>query len=145
MVVDKVFIERVEIADLIYWDGDKLYLIHNKIGYGASARDVCSQVSLSMNVMNTISELPEEQVRDYYRAAIGEYYSGASAPFSEDEFVSLLVATPKERIVYIVGYIRRTPVIANSLSSIAKYETVKLISDISTFRYALRIVHIQRT
>ena len=145
VVMDKVFIERVELADLIYWDGTRLYLIHNKIGYGASARDVCSQVSLSMNVMNTISELPEEQIRDYYRDCIDEYYSGVDAPFSEDEFVSLMLTTPKERIVYVIGYIRKTPVIANSLSSIAKYETVKLISDTSTFKHPLRIVHIQRT
>lgn len=146
MVTDKTFIERVELADLIYWDGNKLYIIHNKIGYGASVRDVCSQVSLSMNLLNTISELSEDVLHDYYRDIATSYYSGGQPPpIAEDEFIRLLTTTPKEKIVYVIGYIRKTRVVATTLSSIAKYETVKLIEDVSGLKFGLKVIHISRS
>jgi uncharacterized protein (TIGR04141 family) len=145
IVADRAFIERVELADLIHWDGEKLYIVHNKVGYGASTRDVCSQILLSMNLLNRITPA---QLREYY-ATIAEtnYTAGQELPLTEDEFVRLLSGTAKNNIVYVLGYIRRTPVTtAPSGSSIAKYETVKLCEEDSPlFGYGLKIVHIQKS
>jgi len=146
VVTDKTFIERVELADLIHWDGNNLYIIHNKIGYGASVRDVCSQVSLSMNLLNTISELSESVLHEYYGDIVKSYYSEGQPPsITEDEFIRLLKTTPKEKIIYVIGYIRKTRVVATTLSSIAKYETVKLIEDISRLKFGLKVIHIPRS
>lgn len=143
IVADETYIERVEIADLIHWRDGKLYLIHNKMGYGSSARDVCSQVSLSMSVLNSLSELPDTVIQEYYNEIVAKHYSESMCPLSEEEFAKLL-KTNKKDIVYVIGYIRKTVVSGNALSSIAKYETVKIIEDSKLFGYTLRVRHIPK-
>lgn len=142
LVADRVFIGNVEIADLFYWRDGKFYIIHNKLGFGVTVRDVCSQILNSMSIVN---RMDVAQLKVYYQRIIGRHYSSKSVkpPISEDNFVNLFTKTGGKDITFVVGYIQKEPVNAATRSNIAKFEAVKLCNvDRKQYDFNLKIVHI---
>lgn len=138
LVADRIFISNVEIADLFYWKDGKFYIVHNKLGFGVTVRDVCSQIFNSMNVVNRIDD---SQLKIYYQRITSRYYKGGKAPISQDEFVKLF-KNPKD-ITFIIGYAQKESVKEDTNSNIAKFEAVKLCNtDRKQFDFDLKIVHI---
>lgn len=140
LVADRVFMSNVEIADLFYWKDGKFYIVHNKLGFGVTVRDVCSQI---FNSMSIVSRMDKPQLKDYYKRIIKRYYKGKTPPISEDAFVDLFLKTKGKDIIYVIGYAQKEPVKATTRSNIAKFEAVKLCNtDRKQFDFDLKIVHI---
>ena len=140
LVADRVFMSNVEIADLFHWQDGKFFVIHNKLGFGVTVRDVCSQVLNSMSIVN---RMDKAQLKDYYRRIITRYYKGKTPPITQDAFVDLFLKTKGSDIIYVIGYVQKEPVTASTRSSIAKFETVKLCkTDRKQFDFDVKIAHI---
>lgn len=52
LVFHKLFHEKIEIADVIKWDDDNVYLIHVKKGFDSSMRDLTSQIINSARLVS---------------------------------------------------------------------------------------------
>lgn len=144
LVTDRVFVDNVEIADLFHWNGDKLFIIHNKLGYGVTVRDVCSQILHSMQIIDRLKDSGDRTViGDYYDKIATKYYTGVATLISKDDFIDKIIKTKKQNITYVLGYVKETKVNARSRSNIAKFESVKLCNtDRKAFDFSLKIVHI---
>jgi len=144
LVADRVFVDNVEGADLFHWNGDKLYIIHNKLGYGVTVRDVCSQILHSMQIIDRLKDSGDRaMIGDYYDRIIAKYYTRVTALISRDDFVDKIIETKKQNITYVLGYVKEAAVNARSRSNIAKFESVKLCNtDRKAFDFSLKVVHI---
>ena len=67
LVGDRIILNGIELFDLLYLDGDSLYIIQVKDGLGASTRDACSQLRNS-------SKLIEESLKDTNNKKLKEFY-----------------------------------------------------------------------
>lgn len=143
---DRVFWDNVEIADLFYRKNEKLYIIHNKLGFGVTVRDVCSQVLHSMNIVNRMRDSSNEtEASEYYKKIMAKHYPESTPPISREEFINKILKTKSSDIVYVIGYASKSPVTNASRSNIAKFEAVKLCNtDRRVFDFALKVLHIPR-
>lgn len=146
LVADRVFIANVEIADLFHWRDGKLYIIHNKKGFGVTVRDVCSQILHSMNIINRLRSGQSETplLKQYFDRMEKKYYnSETSIPLSKEEFISLIRNTKSSDIVFVIGYIDTQRVKGDTRSNIAKFESVKLCNmDRRVFDFNLEVIYI---
>lgn len=147
IVGDKQLMENVEISDLIHWSDTHIFIIHNKIGFGASVRDVCSQVRLSMEVIDRVIDASDSALLGEYYDKIrnSKAYESKTLPINRQDFIDKVLQTDKSNIVYVIGYGRNVAVTTRSRSSIAKFESIKLCkSDSRKYSFNLKVVHIQR-
>lgn len=143
---DRVFWDNVEIADLIHWNEHKLYIVHNKLGFGVSVRDVCSQVLHSMAIINRMRVTANrEEIGEYYDRIIAKHYSGRTAPISRDDFIDKLLRTDSNNVIFVIGYVRANAVDTSTRSNIAKFEAVKLCeNDSRVYDFPLKVLHIPK-
>lgn len=47
IVCDKVFVDSIELCDILYYDNKKLYLIHVKRGFRSEVRELTNQITIS--------------------------------------------------------------------------------------------------
>lgn len=144
LVADRVFQSNIEIADLIHFTHEGIFIVHNKIGFDVKIRDVCSQILHSMSI---IAQAKASSDRDllggYYDSIIAKFYTLKAPNINKDTFIDRILTTSSEDITYVLGYINSKPVSATSRSNIAKFETVKLcLADRRAFDFKLKIVHI---
>lgn len=141
---DRAFLDYVEIADLIHWQDDKLYIIHNKLGFNVSVRDVCSQILHSMAILNRVRTTSNrEAIGKYYDKIIAKHYRGTAATISRDDFIDKLILTDSSDITFVIGYAQQNQVTVSSRSNIAKFEMVKLCeNDSRAYDFRLKVVHI---
>ncbi len=147
LVGDRVFVGNIEIADLIHFQKDKVYIIHNKLGFGVTVRDVCSQILLSMSIMNRIKSSSDKVLLgDYYERMIKHYYSSGEKPsLTKEQFIDRILKTSSKNISYIIGYVNDKPVAESTRSNIAKFESVKLCNtDRRAFDFELKIMHVPK-
>jgi len=146
LVGDRVFVGNVEIADLIHFQKDKIYIIHNKLGFGVTVRDVCSQILLSMNIMNRVKSSSDSALLgDYYDRIASRYYSGKTLPLTKQQFIDRILKVGSKNISYVIGYVHDKPVAENTRSNIAKFESVKLCNaDRRAFDFDLKIMHVPK-
>ncbi len=105
IVTHKVFSNNVELADLIYYDDDNLYLIHNKWKFrGSDARDLFNQILVSSELISHyLMEKDKRKIfEEYYDAVIKKYPNNIKMrQVSKEEFVDLF---KKPNIYYIAGF-----------------------------------------
>jgi len=144
LVADRAFVDNVEVADLFHWNGDKLYIIHNKVGYGVAVRDVCSQILHSMKIIDRLKDSGDRaMIENYYDKIIAKHYTCVTALISKEDFVDMIIEIKKQNIIYVLGYAKPAAVDARSRSNIAKFESIKLCNtDRKTFDFSLKVVHI---
>lgn len=144
LTADRVFMSNVELADVIGWNEDKVFVVHNKVGFGVTVRDVCSQILHSMHILNQARIANDvEMLESYYDRIASKYYGGVTMPITKEQFVEKLMRTASSDIIYILGYADNEPVDTTSRSNIAKFEAVKLCrSDKRAFDFGLKIVYL---
>lgn len=139
---------NIELADIIFFpSGDgRIYFFHNKIGFWASTRDVCSQVLQSMTWLERIRKWGDKkELEDYYEKIKGKHYRSRSMPLTKAKFVKKLMDAKSKSIVYVIWYASANKVSANSKSNIAKFESLKLCKfDIRHFDFGLKFLHIPK-
>lgn len=118
IVAHTVEISNVEIADLIYYDKDNLYLIHNKTKFqGSGARDVFNQILLSADYLTKDSN--KKGLHEYYTKIKDKYPNNKKMQeLNEEEFVSLF----DKKIHYVAGFMNNLS--ENSRSNSAKYMVI---------------------
>lgn len=115
-------VNNIEIADVIFWDEDSIYLMHNKDKFsGQGARDVVNQVLTSSEYLHqALSSSDAQGFLERYYDAIKSRYEGKAVPFNKEEFISQMRSGKK--FTYVIGYMDGPK--RNSRSTYAKYLTV---------------------
>lgn len=104
IVAHKALVDRFEIADLIFWDDQTLYIMCNKMKFDASGtRDLTNQIWASANYLQARLNSRERNsfLADYY-AQISDRYNkeGQELIIEKERFVELF----DRHIVFIAGY-----------------------------------------
>lgn len=104
IVAHKSLIDRFEVADLIFWDNQTLYLMCNKMKFNASgSRDLTNQIWASANYLQArLNSRDRNSFLINYYAKISERYIKEKHELiiEQDKFIELF----DRRIVFIAGY-----------------------------------------
>ena len=104
IVAHKALIDRIEIADLIFWDDQTLYIMCNKMRFDASGtRDLTNQIWASANYFQARLNSRDRNnfIMDYYFQISDRYKkNGQKLTIEKEKFVELF----DRRIVFIAGY-----------------------------------------
>ena len=110
----------IELADLIYYDDDNLYLIHNKLKFqGSGARDVLNQILTSAEFINHYMMDKKDFIEKYYEDILKKYPNNKIKDLTKEEFVELF---NKPNIYYVAGFMEKLS--DNTDSNYAKYITI---------------------
>lgn len=122
LVAHTALVNYIEIADVIFWDDDSVYLMHNKNEFnGQGARDVVNQVLTSSEYLHqALSSSGAQSFLERYYDTIKSRYKGKAVPFNKEEFISQMRSGKK--FTYVIGYMDGPN--RNSRSTYAKYMTV---------------------
>ena len=153
IVTDKLLADGIEIADIIRITNEgKIHIYHNKYGFGASMRDVCSQLSLSMSIISQILDSQDSgrEILDKYYETIkkkyttGEYKNdGMTLKFSKEDFKEAILSARKEDFIFILGCIDDIPISVDRGSNIAKFESIGITKvEAPNYGFKLKIVRI---
>ena len=153
IVTDKLLADGIEIADVIRITNEgKIHIYHNKYGFGASMRDVCSQLSLSMSIISRILDSRDSgrEILDKYYETIkkkyttGEYKNnGMTLKFSKEDFTEAILSARKEDFIFILGCIDDIPISVDRGSNIAKFESIGITKvEAPEYGFKLKIVRI---
>src|SRR5690554_410299 len=121
IIVDRKLISRVELADVILWDDDNLYLLHNKKEFnGIGSRDLSSQILSSAKIL-------------YYRkndSVLKSYYKRiGTTKIDEKTFINLFT----RKTIYLAGYLTNFKL--DSKSTYAKLLTNLTNNNLETYNY----------
>lgn len=150
IVADKVEIDNIELADVIRFSRGKIYIYHNKYKFGASIRDVCSQLSLSMSMISRIIDSKEsgrEILNEYYTRLETKYTTGEyrhmNLGITRNAFIDTIVQASASDFTFILGCIDDLAITPDRQSSIAKFEAISITKvESSGYGFKLRIVRI---
>ena len=141
IVAHTVLSNNIELADLIYFDDDNLYLIHNKSKFqGNGARDVLNQILTSAEFISHY--LMERDKRDIFE----KYYEDIKEKYPENkkikiieksEFVDLFM---RPNIYYVAGFMQNLS--HNTESNYAKFITLDACKKLSEKGYNLLLFNI---
>lgn len=124
-------INNVEIADIIIFSDDQIFLMHNKDSFnGTGARDVSNQIITSASYLQQmLSSVDRDNfLENYYKSIASKYRNtDIKIPVDKTEFKRYFQRTPK--IHYLIGYLKGYN--ENSHSTYAKYLTVEVIKKLS--------------
>lgn len=110
----------IELADLIYYDEDNLYLVHNKLKFqGSGARDVLNQILTSAEFINHYMMDKKDFIEKYYEDILKKYPNNKIKDLTKEEFIELF---NKSNIYYVAGFIEKLS--DNTDSNYAKYITI---------------------
>ena len=110
----------IELADLIYYDEDNLYLVHNKLKFqGSGARDVLNQILTSAEFINHYMMDKKDFIEKYYEDILKKYPNNKIKDLTKEEFVELF---NKPNIYYVAGFMEKLS--DNTDSNYAKYITI---------------------
>lgn len=119
-------INNVEIADIIIFSDDQIFLMHNKDAFnGTGARDVSNQIITSASYLQQMlaSANRDDFLEKYYATIAAKYKNGIKIPVDKTEFKKYFQGSHK--IHYLIGYLKGYD--ENSRSTYAKYLTVEVI------------------
>ncbi len=130
----------IELADLIYYDDDNLYLIHNKLKFqGSGARDVLNQILTSAEFINHYMMDKKDFIEKYYEDILKKYPNNKIKDLTKEEFVELF---NKPNIYYVAGFIEKLS--DNTDSNYAKYITIDASKKLIEKGYQLLLFDINK-
>ena len=110
----------IELADLIYYDEDNLYLVHNKLKFqGSGARDVLNQILTSAEFINHYMMDKKDFIEKYYEDILKKYPNNKIKDLTKEEFIELF---NKSNIYYVAGFMEKLS--DNTDSNYVKYITI---------------------
>lgn len=122
IVAHKSLTDNVEIADLIYWDEDNVYLMCNKARFdGSGSRDLTNQMWAAANYFqNKMNSSTKTSFLEIYYEIISERYqkNKHNVPLSMRDFKKLF----NKKVSFVAGYM--TGYTLQSKSLYAKYLTI---------------------
>lgn len=149
---DKVYLNNIEMFDIMRIINDEIYLYHVKKGLGQDTRVLINQINNAARFL-TFSQDEEykEGLRIYYKNISKKHYNeneisiikeGALKVISEEDFVQLF--DKKKKIYFVFAYASEnnktvTEEIINTRSRIAKLSLVYILRDIKRMDFPLLI------
>lgn len=129
---------NIELADLIYFDEENLYLIHNKLKFqGNGARDVLNQILTSAEFINHYLMEKKYLLEKYYEDILEKYPKNKIKDIGKDEFIDLF---SKTNVYYVAGFMHN---LSNSTdSNYAKYITIDTNKKLNEKGYKLLLFNI---
>ena len=138
IVSHTVLSNNIELADLIYYDEDNLYLIHNKSKFqGNGARDVLNQILTSAEFISHYLLEKKEVLEKYYDDILKTYPNNKIKDLSKNEFIDLF---NKPNVYYVAGFMDNLS--ENTDSNYAKYITLDTSKKLQEKGYKLLLFSI---
>lgn len=129
---------NIELADLIYFDKENLYLIHNKLKFqGNGARDVLNQILTSAEFINHYLMEKKSLLEKYYEDILEKYPNNKIKDISKDEFIDLF---SKTNVYYVAGFMHNLS--DSTDSNYAKYITIDTNKKLNEKGYQLLLFNI---
>lgn len=133
-----VLSNNIELADLIYYEDDNLYLIHNKLKFqGNGARDVLNQILTSAEFINHYMMEKKTFIEKYYEDILEKYPNNKIKDISKDEFIALF---DKTNVYYVAGFMHNLS--DSTDSNYAKYITIDTSKKLNEKGYQLLLFDI---
>lgn len=125
IVAHTALLKNVEIADVIFWNSTKIYLMHNKMKFdGSGTRDLTNQILTAAEyIQKKMSSIERNAfLREYYKE-IKKKYNKEKQPLktSEEDFVN---AFSSKEICFIAGYLKDYK--KTTRSTYSRYLTIEL-------------------
>lgn len=140
LVADRIFLDHLELFDLLYIENNNLYIIQVKDGLGATTRDACSQIRNSARVIEaSVKSRDKSKLKEFYKILL-DRHGGIKRPDyakedkyiksvrdiagSEKDFLELF----KKKRHYVLAFRKngKKENVINTKSSIAKFEIIGL-------------------
>lgn len=141
IVAHTVLSNNIELADLIYFDDDNLYLIHNKSKFqGNGARDVLNQILTSSEfISHYLMDRDKRDIFEKYYEDIKEKYpeNKKIKTIEKSEFVDLFM---RPNIYYVAGFMQNLS--DNTESNYAKFITLDTCKKLNEKGYKLLLFNI---
>lgn len=141
IVAHTVLSNNIELADLIYFDDDNLYLIHNKSKFqGNGARDVLNQILTSAEfISHYLMDRDKRDIFEKYYEDIKEKYpeNKKIKTIEKSEFVDLFM---RPNIYYVAGFMQNLS--DNTESNYAKFITLDACKKLNEKGYKLLLFNI---
>lgn len=136
IVAHKSFLKNVEIADLIFWDDNYLFLMCNKSVFsGPGTRDLSNQIEMSYSILAHILDAQINQIDLYY----DKLRDSEKEKLDKKYFQTLF---KEKKIVYIAGY---SEGFSDKTKSIyCKYLIKELYQKINTDKFQLLIMNYKK-
>lgn len=135
LVSHKALVDNIEIADIIFFKENEMYLMHNKDSFnGKGSRDVVNQVLTSAEYLQRVlsSAEKDEFIERYYNSIESKYLKqGIKIPLDKETFKTKFYNTTNKH--YIIGYL--TGYNKNSTSEYAKYLTLEVVKKLTNKGY----------
>lgn len=97
LVLHNHFIKKIEIADLMFWNDNNLFLMCNKRYFnGPDTRDLLNQMETSFALLSHVLESEKVRLEEYY----SELPDSEKNKIDLEKFVKLF----EKKIIYIAGY-----------------------------------------
>lgn len=136
-----VLSNNIELADIIYFDDNNLYLIHNKSKFqGNGARDVLNQILTSAEFINRyLMEKDKRKIFEKYFDDIKQKYPNNKRlnSMSKEEFIDIF---NKTNVFYVAGFMENLT--ENTRSNYAKYITLDAEKKLKEKGYNLLLFNI---
>ena len=133
IVSHKSLINKIEIADLIFWDNNHLFLMCNKSEFnGVGTRDLLNQIETSYSVLSHIIEAQPKKIYEFYDKLREE----EKKKVDRDEFYSLFKS---KKIVYIAGFSEGFS--KNTSSIYCKYIIKELYQKLNSDKFELLVMN----
>lgn len=130
----------IELADLIYYDEDNLYLVHNKLKFqGSGARDVLNQILTSAEFINHYMMDKKDFIEKYYEDILKKYPNNKIKDLTKEEFIELF---NKPNIYFVAGFMEKLS--DNTDSNYAKYITIDVSKKLIEKGYQLLLFDINK-
>lgn len=144
IVLDKIIVENIELCDVMIVKDNVTYLVHLKMGFNASVRELTNQLILSAHrISNDIKVSDTPYIRGIYSKyqASDNYDNG----ITEENFISAF----ENRIEYVFAFKSNhkdegdiAKDISQYSSNIARYSLVQCNKEMRLLDYELRIVQV---
>lgn len=135
---DKVFVDSIELYDVLTWDRENLYIVHIKSGFDVKIRDLSSQIFSSAQIIENSRMSGFKELEEHHKSLI----SKKRTEISFDNYKKLF----SKKINYMFAYGRANQVLDKNIkSSVAKLEVVQLAKDMTRFEGKLKLLWIKQS
>jgi hypothetical protein len=144
--LDRVIIDSIELADVIYIQDDIIYLCHVKYGFSTEMRELYSQIISSARRLK--NDLKDES-NQYLRAIYAQLATnGRAVGLTDEQFIQLFKNRKIKYVMSITSHLANRSVITDIerySSNIAKLSLIQCFTEMRTEYYDMEIELIDNT
>lgn len=157
IVLDKITPENIEPCDILKWDDSSLYFYHVKAGFGNTMRDLCSQIFIAANELQSDISSSKTYIGKIYdhllskRESPDEYFARASSQTNQMTKEQFLTLFSNKRMVFVLAVLDTATTerrigedITSFGSNIAKFSLQELVKTMRGLGVEFRITQIAR-